>query len=395
MPSRSSSIRDTKKSFGRSRQASDEEEDVTPNRSRSHSTASSLNTRRRSMLPSFGSLRRKSGLGRNDSKRKTFGRKKDRDQDDENDREALESDEEDTMGRSGGKSRLSMSVSAMSLASEPREERPHPRRRQTTPGHLEGHWVKLLFDFPGSARDELSLQAGDLVEVKQQVSEDWWLGECDGHTGLFPTAYCEEYVQAPPTNVPRAPPVRSAIPTFDRVATPEETNGVLSGRSIPPPAPVPVPNPVDLLGQPATSDSELESHGFSDADHWGTASLAMYSQEPSQRNTSPTTLFQPTAPPRTSSRKAPPPPPPSRRSQSYNVLASANFAQPLSAFDRGNFVPSPEAEGSPFAGSEEDEEDEIYRNKPGVGNGRLSFDDTSSDEGGQAIFRSRPSVTAR
>jgi len=50
--------------------------------------------------------------------------------------------------------------------------------------------VRALYDFTGSS-DELSFRAGNEIVVVNEVLDDWWLGEVDGRTGLFPTSYTE------------------------------------------------------------------------------------------------------------------------------------------------------------------------------------------------------------
>lgn len=50
--------------------------------------------------------------------------------------------------------------------------------------------VKALYDFNGSS-DELSFKAGTEIVVLNEVLDDWWMGEVDGQTGLFPTSYTD------------------------------------------------------------------------------------------------------------------------------------------------------------------------------------------------------------
>ena len=50
--------------------------------------------------------------------------------------------------------------------------------------------VRALYDFNGSS-DELSFKAGMEIVVLHEVLDDWWMGEVDGQTGLFPTSYTE------------------------------------------------------------------------------------------------------------------------------------------------------------------------------------------------------------
>jgi len=44
--------------------------------------------------------------------------------------------------------------------------------------------------------DELSFKAGTEIAVLNEVLDDWWMGEVDGQTGLFPTSYVEILVSS-------------------------------------------------------------------------------------------------------------------------------------------------------------------------------------------------------
>ena len=49
--------------------------------------------------------------------------------------------------------------------------------------------AKALYDFEGGS-DELSFKAGEIA-ILNEVLDDWWMGEVDGQTGLFPASYVE------------------------------------------------------------------------------------------------------------------------------------------------------------------------------------------------------------
>lgn len=327
------------------------------------------------MLPSFGSFGKKSAMGlTGSSKRKSFGAGKDRYEDEvRQERRALHSEEDDDDGDSyrraqspasfgtNGRTRSHTvtSTSRISLASDTYDvittSTPPPMRRtHTTPVPATGRMVKALYDFAGAAADELQLRAGDVVEVKKEVSDDWYIGECKGRSGLFPATYCEPYVPTPTTAVP---PARTMPPTFgaSRPSAP-------AARSLPPPVQtIPMPrSSFDNYGG-ITSDSEFDSHGYSDAEHQATASLSRSGEAPA--TSGPSSYRSPPTVPGPSSMKkaAPPPPPPSRRSQSSSNLltASSNFlSPPHPAFARRKPTLDSSPEGSPFAGSEEEEEDD-------------------------------------
>lgn len=54
-----------------------------------------------------------------------------------------------------------------------------------------GEYAKVLYDFDSSEKGDLPLKEGQKVRVAEHTSEDWWTGELDGRTGLFPSAYVE------------------------------------------------------------------------------------------------------------------------------------------------------------------------------------------------------------
>jgi len=58
------------------------------------------------------------------------------------------------------------------------------------PSAQERKVVRALYDFSGSS-DELSFKAGSEILVLNEVLDDWWLGELEGRSGLFPTTYVE------------------------------------------------------------------------------------------------------------------------------------------------------------------------------------------------------------
>lgn len=46
----------------------------------------------------------------------------------------------------------------------------------------------VKYRFCGQEEDELSLRPRDIVDVLFAVSDDWWIGRCNGRSGLFPKA---------------------------------------------------------------------------------------------------------------------------------------------------------------------------------------------------------------
>lgn len=39
---------------------------------------------------------------------------------------------------------------------------------------------------------ELTLEAGDIIEVIEKRADGWWFGKCNGHIGLFPSHFVVE-----------------------------------------------------------------------------------------------------------------------------------------------------------------------------------------------------------
>jgi hypothetical protein len=53
--------------------------------------------------------------------------------------------------------------------------------------------VIALFDYAGSEENQmLTLKKGDIIEVVQEASEDWWLGSANGEVGYFPKKFAKD-----------------------------------------------------------------------------------------------------------------------------------------------------------------------------------------------------------
>jgi hypothetical protein len=231
------------------------------------------------------------------------------------------------------------------MSLQPPIEAPKFRRTNTAPAPSSTRYVKAKHDYAGGAHDELPLRVGQIVEIKQIVNGDWYIGESEGESGLFPSSYCEEYTPSP-----------VGAPPMPKRSLPPSSGGVV--RNLAPPTSYRTPSPG--FGGYDHSESEFDSHGFDDGDHYATASLASAPQaNPTSRNQSP-------SPALTSAKKKAPPPPPSRRSQSSsNILAASlptnnSFLTPPQApfRQRSNTTlqASPSPEASPFGGSDDEEE---------------------------------------
>lgn len=49
--------------------------------------------------------------------------------------------------------------------------------------------VKVLYEFTGENDGEMSIKPGDLISVTEHVDDGWWLGTCNGKSGIFPANY--------------------------------------------------------------------------------------------------------------------------------------------------------------------------------------------------------------
>jgi len=69
-------------------------------------------------------------------------------------------------------------------APEPEEEaQPEPEEESG------GAWAEALYDFTSEEATDLHLRAGERVWVTERTSSDWWTGQVDDRTGLFPATY--------------------------------------------------------------------------------------------------------------------------------------------------------------------------------------------------------------
>jgi len=106
-------------------------------------------------------------------------------------------------GETGGTTEESRSSSTfMSIAKFASKSAPTVTRvtEDPTPSDIPIPWsarkpygkklAKALYDFEGGS-DELSFKAGREIAILNEVLDDWWMGEVDGQTGLFPASYVE------------------------------------------------------------------------------------------------------------------------------------------------------------------------------------------------------------
>eukprot|EP01098_Paradermamoeba_levis_P004411 TRINITY_DN1896_c0_g1_i1.p1 TRINITY_DN1896_c0_g1~~TRINITY_DN1896_c0_g1_i1.p1 ORF type:complete len:142 (+),score=45.01 TRINITY_DN1896_c0_g1_i1:160-585(+) len=52
--------------------------------------------------------------------------------------------------------------------------------------------VRVLYSYEAQSESELSIQAGEILNLTEKKDGGWWLGEKEGKVGFFPTSYVEE-----------------------------------------------------------------------------------------------------------------------------------------------------------------------------------------------------------
>ncbi|XP_070566747.1 SH3 domain-containing protein 19-like [Ptychodera flava] len=58
-----------------------------------------------------------------------------------------------------------------------------------------GSRAKAIYDFQGTEPSELTLRAGDVVDIVERIDENWLVGTLDGKTGSFPSSYVTSVLQ--------------------------------------------------------------------------------------------------------------------------------------------------------------------------------------------------------
>ncbi|OCH90077.1 BAR-domain-containing protein [Obba rivulosa] len=213
-----------------------------------------------------------------------------------------------------GKSTTSSPVASPQLPSRvPKSSQGTPTRKVAV----------ALHDFNAASPDELSFKVGDRITVLNEVTDGWWLGECTGKRGLFPTTYTE--IISSTSSLPLKPPLPQRPPAISRVmamSAPSSLGNASSRQTLVnsdisdaedhhPFGDHYMAQPSPTLGQfgaiePASSDDEQHlmprrrSPGTDDE------------QAPKEPTARPIPSRRPTDPNSTPTKKAPPPPPPRR-----------------------------------------------------------------------------------
>ncbi|XP_013398391.1 protein enhancer of sevenless 2B [Lingula anatina] len=63
------------------------------------------------------------------------------------------------------------------------------KERDASKSANEEELVEALYDFTPEEPEELKFSKGDIIKVHSKVDCNWWKGECNGQSGLFPATY--------------------------------------------------------------------------------------------------------------------------------------------------------------------------------------------------------------
>ncbi|XP_076872665.1 intersectin-2a isoform X3 [Brachyhypopomus gauderio] len=74
-----------------------------------------------------------------------------------------------------------------------------PNTGKTTPAPQPLCQVIAMYDYKAANEDEMSFQKGQLINVLNKDDSDWWKGEINGITGLFPTNYVKMTTESDPS----------------------------------------------------------------------------------------------------------------------------------------------------------------------------------------------------
>lgn len=56
--------------------------------------------------------------------------------------------------------------------------------------------VQAMYPYKALNDDELSFEPDDIISVMSREEPDWWRGELNGITGLFPSNYVRTFVSS-------------------------------------------------------------------------------------------------------------------------------------------------------------------------------------------------------
>ncbi|XP_063874664.1 dynamin-binding protein-like isoform X1 [Scylla paramamosain] len=105
--------------------------------------------------------------------------------------------------------------------------------------------------------EELDLYAGDLVTITHIVDKDWYRGESNGATGIFPKSFVEIVDESSVPSPPSALPEENSFMVSDTPSSFPQTGGTLSDSMLA------APYPSDTPAQPHTADTVPATLGYS------------------------------------------------------------------------------------------------------------------------------------
>ncbi|KAJ7047799.1 SH3-domain-containing protein [Mycena alexandri] len=76
---------------------------------------------------------------------------------------------------------------AAAAAPPPAPEEPEEEEEEEETA--EGEWAEALYDYDSKDPGDLQIRANQNVWVTERTSDDWWTGEFEGKSGLFPASY--------------------------------------------------------------------------------------------------------------------------------------------------------------------------------------------------------------
>ncbi|KAJ7672842.1 hypothetical protein B0H17DRAFT_174335 [Mycena rosella] len=74
-------------------------------------------------------------------------------------------------------------------ATPPAQEEEEEEEEEEAEEEAQGEWAEALYDYDSADAGDLQIRANQNVWVTERTSDDWWTGEFQGKTGLFPASY--------------------------------------------------------------------------------------------------------------------------------------------------------------------------------------------------------------
>ncbi|KAI7872406.1 hypothetical protein BDF14DRAFT_1909108 [Spinellus fusiger] len=155
----------------------------------------------------------------------------------------------------------------------------------TSPARLR----KVLFNFDGENKKELSIRVGEVVCVLGEVDDGWWLGEIDERQGIFPVNYTEDISHS----LSNTPPLVSSSETTSKSDSDVNFHSLPSTQPRASKKHIHRPERSDSMSKPTPSPRELD---FTNKPIPKVPTAAYTTTEPTSTPTpTPTTLEVPTA----------------------------------------------------------------------------------------------------